>query len=445
MMTTIGINSLGRYALSLVLCYLEEHEGTSLLISCKRFARNILPMFRLKNKDWLLGLKKVQQHRHRFIEYPAQDQDVLLQRLNTRRLRKRILQRNNSGEEQCYELDKTTKQLAQLANNEQLWPAHLELLRFLTRADKKTGTSLLVSYPRSGNTLLRNLLERLSGIVTGSDNRPDRKLSKDLAIKHNLVGEGVTNCVHIVKTHYPERPGARVQGKRVVLLVRNPYDAIDSYWNLNLTNTHTETVTDDVYQKYQAAFDELAQNEMEVWIRFHRYWLEAPIPVLIVRFEDLISNMEDELLRIAQFLHMDPNRVRHACEHNSSSSTSQLGSYRPRTTGTKPFGKSLEKGRYSDDMIAQFHTIADGLPGWNDQTMLQYFGYDILTQDFPNNFLNQTAAPMVAGPVGGVDESMEVNTGYQIRTKDDKYGRSMKQWRLDRTNKDQDPFPTVQR
>ena len=432
-----GIQSLGRYPLSLILCYLQETEGTSLLITCKRFASNVLPSFRRKGNDFLSSLMKT-RHRHHFIEYPAQDPEVLLERLNTRRLRKRIFQ---SRTKLCYAYDKTTRELARSEPSQQ-WPASLELLRFLTGADKTVGTSLLVSYPRSGNTLLRNLLERLSGIVTGSDNRPNRKLSKDLATVHNLVGEGVTRQVRVVKTHYPERRGSRMNAQRAILLVRNPYDAIDSYWNLNLTNTHTETVTDDVYDIHQSTFEDLSKNEMKVWIQFHRFWLDAPIPVLVVRFEDLITDMQKEMCRIAAFVHMDPKRVRHACD---TPTTSQIGAYQPRSKGTRPYGKSLEKGRYSDEMIKAFHYIATQEPGRQDRTMLQYFGYDILEQDFPNNFLNRTVSCMSAKPVGGDELTMDINTGYELRALNDDYGRSMKQWRLDHTNNDRDPFPIVQR
>ena len=41
----------------------------------------------------------------------------------------------------------------------------------------REGVTLLSSYPRSGNTLLRTLLERITSSVTGSDTRPDRSLS----------------------------------------------------------------------------------------------------------------------------------------------------------------------------------------------------------------------------------------------------------------------------
>jgi hypothetical protein len=44
---------------------------------------------------------------------------------------------------------------------------------------------------RCGNTLLRRLMEQVTGIITGSDTRPDRTLSRSLA------AFGLQVCVHI--------------------------------------------------------------------------------------------------------------------------------------------------------------------------------------------------------------------------------------------------------
>jgi hypothetical protein len=47
----------------------------------------------------------------------------------------------------------------------------------------------------------------------------------------------------VVKTHWPERYGyRRFEAHRVVLLVRNPFDAIDSYFNMAFTNTHDRSL-----------------------------------------------------------------------------------------------------------------------------------------------------------------------------------------------------------
>lgn len=106
---------------------------------------------------------------------------------------------------------------------------------------------LLVSYPRCGNSYARKLLEGATGIVTGSDSRPNRPLAASL-IRFGYVGEGITDqSVWIVKSHFPERMGfIRFPVKRVILVVRNPFDAIESYFHMGMTNTHDKCLSSEV-------------------------------------------------------------------------------------------------------------------------------------------------------------------------------------------------------
>lgn len=53
-------------------------------------------------------------------------------------------------------------------------------------------TCILASYPRSGNTLLRAYLEKMMGLVTGSDCDIDKKLNKEL-LQMGLQGEGLVD------------------------------------------------------------------------------------------------------------------------------------------------------------------------------------------------------------------------------------------------------------
>ena len=96
-------------------------------------------------------------------------------------------------------------------------------------------------YPPSCNTVVRDLVERVTGVVTGSENRPSRHgpLERTFAVDHDLDGEGVTKRVRVTTSHFPERPGFACEKNGVVLLVRNAFDAVDSGWDLNMTNTHT--------------------------------------------------------------------------------------------------------------------------------------------------------------------------------------------------------------
>jgi hypothetical protein len=91
----------------------------------------------------------------------------------------------------------------------------------------------LASYPRSGNSFLRRVLEKWSGIITGTDSRPNRTLSSSL-LRCGFRGEGVADeSVWLVKTHYPERLGyVTFVANRAVLIIRNPFDAIESYFHM---------------------------------------------------------------------------------------------------------------------------------------------------------------------------------------------------------------------
>jgi hypothetical protein len=55
-----------------------------------------------------------------------------------------------------------------------------------------------------------------------------------------VQGEGVVDDRSwVIKTHWPERYGyRRFDVSRAILIVRNPFDAMDSYFNMAMTNTH---------------------------------------------------------------------------------------------------------------------------------------------------------------------------------------------------------------
>ena len=178
--------------------------------------------------------------------------------------------------------------------------------RFLA-GHERSKQAALVSYPRSGNSLLRALLEGCSGIVTGSDGFPYAPLSQDLAA-FGLAGEGVSDGrVWLVKSHWPERKGcAEVRVHAAVLLVRSPVDAIDSYWNMVLTRTHTQSVRDGEYARLAAEWREHVAREAGVWGAFHRHWLATTrTPLLAIRYEDLLDAQRraETLELVAAFLY----------------------------------------------------------------------------------------------------------------------------------------------
>lgn len=485
------MESLERYSLSIILSFLQETEGTCLLITKRRYVTQILPIFRCKpssnpledfltsrvNVDAQQKQKTKTKNRHRFRVIPVQDPTTLLARLNTKRLFRRgqrcwtgltcqeiaAVEWKRMRQQQQHDDDDTNKAATTRSS---WWRPPLELLRFLDDKDsemKRIQTTLLVSYPRSGNTLLRTLLERVTGYVTGSDTRPDRNLSRELAERHDLVGEGVTDSgsVRIIKSHWPERAGNAVyRARRVVLVVRNPYDAIDSYWNMNATCSHTHTLTAAVYERFREKFEGLVRNEIDVWARFHEYWIRrvADVPVLIVRYEDLIQDTAVAVKRVLHFIlrceslsHYWNSRIHHVT--GTASSVEQLGSYQPRSSGggggSTRIGKALRKGHLTPELIQYMHETSASYT----TDYLVDFGYDRIHHGFPENFngVDPDTTPATALPAhlltcadrnGG---SVRVNDdgSAALRPRDDPYGRGLQKWRYSVTNHDAEPLPTT--
>jgi hypothetical protein len=226
-------------------------------------------------------------------------------------------------------------------------PSACELLLF---SPCPRAVAVLASYPRSGNSLLRNLYERTTLRVTGSDMRGG-------LTKHDLVGEAATqtNCVQFVKTHFPERRGTPpFRVSRAVLLVRNPYDAMESYFNLMMTNTHDTSISDEQRKKHEKVFSDMALKEIQVWRDFHEYWLSQKIPLLVIRYEDLIRHTDKVIAKVIRFV-LEINDMRFfekridRCIREEQ--IERLGSYRPRSGG---IGKSLSK--YSPELLQQINT-----------------------------------------------------------------------------------------
>jgi hypothetical protein len=166
----------------------------------------------------------------------------------------------------------------------------------------------ITSYPRSGNTLLRTIIEKLTNTITGSDARIDRPLVKQL-LEMGMYGEGEMDSTHkvwCIKTHYPERTGkAKLHVKRAIILVRNPFDTIASNFHMLITGSHTESVPDsDILMggKYHELWKDWVLEEMMIWKQFHEHWRNIP-NTLTIRYEDLIEYRNIEIQRLAQFLY----------------------------------------------------------------------------------------------------------------------------------------------
>lgn len=120
----------------------------------------------------------------------------------------------------------------------------------------------LISFPGSGNTWIRQLLESASGICTGST-------MCDMSLRFaGFTGENINSgSVLVVKTHSSvpnwigdnklnQTPTGFYTFDSAILIIRNPLDALVSEWNrrvandFNIETVHLHAHTKEIEKKY---------------------------------------------------------------------------------------------------------------------------------------------------------------------------------------------------
>ncbi|BFZ18265.1 hypothetical protein BsWGS_21304 [Bradybaena similaris] len=199
----------------------------------------------------------------------------------------------------------------------------------------------LASFPGSGNTWVRYLIQEATGILTGSEYN-DTQLFEDA-----FPAEGNTSTSTIlVKTHGSDYR-TRQRYSRVILLVRHPKDAILSEFNLFLGGGHYSVAPEEAYEQHWRSFSEAHAS---AWYSFHKDWLSYKKPVLVVRYEDVLSNPETQVKRIAEFLQVPITSRGFDCGMNTSKRFIRNKSRPPLQLYSKRMATYLDK-LYNDTLI----------------------------------------------------------------------------------------------
>ncbi|XP_070580524.1 sialate:O-sulfotransferase 2-like [Ptychodera flava] len=165
----------------------------------------------------------------------------------------------------------------------------------------------LASFPGSGNTWIRHLLERATGIFTGSVYN-DRDL-----YKHGFKGESekYTNGKTLfIKTHIFDR-GHIEEFDAAILVIRNPYKAIVSEHNRKFGG-HTghasakKYIVGDEWVKF-------VMGKSRTWTNTAINWLQYSKRILVIYYEDLIEDHEREIRKILNFIELPENNGRLLC------------------------------------------------------------------------------------------------------------------------------------
>ncbi|GBP55733.1 WSCD family member AAEL009094 [Eumeta japonica] len=171
------------------------------------------------------------------------------------------------------------------------------------RSPPTSDVVALVSFPGSGNTWLRYLLQQITGIVTGS-------IYMDYGLRsHGFPAENVTDgSVLVVKTH--EAPPVEPDKfKAAVLLIRNPRDAILVDFN-RLHKGHIGTAPKAAFKikesnPRKSEWSRYVAGQARAWEVLHRLWLaKFRGPMHIVTYEGLVHDTRGTLKGLLAFLNV---------------------------------------------------------------------------------------------------------------------------------------------
>lgn len=268
--------------------------------------------------------------------------------------------------------------------------------------------AFLASYPRSGNTWARVLLYHALYAGPANAGAPTTRQIADRLPDLHVPGETEASLgahpgeLVIIKTHLPwspTHPHADEAGA-AILLIRHPRDVLLSCLNfhrvLETKVKDRRTGRDAALQPLDYARHFIAQGGDPVWMHEGfstwadnaRSWLAAPLPTLVVRYEDMLDDPASQLARMLEHLGQprDPATIERAVanagfEQMRALEIREKAGASAKNTFFGGTGKTLRKGIYFMDKArrgARLDTVAPGLDAAFDERFgdaMREFGY----------------------------------------------------------------------
>jgi len=155
----------------------------------------------------------------------------------------------------------------------------------------------LNSFPGSGNTWSRQLIEDTTGYYSGST------YSEGTMVQNGFLGEfdHPTSGTTIVVKNHGQNKMEYADG--IILVVRNPYNAIIADFNRQTSHSHTGN-TD--YSKFSGpVWDHFVSQHGSRWGNTHLWYpafaKKAEIPILVIYYEDLKEDVVPEMQKVLEF------------------------------------------------------------------------------------------------------------------------------------------------
>ncbi|XP_077870609.1 sialate:O-sulfotransferase 1-like [Saccoglossus kowalevskii] len=174
-------------------------------------------------------------------------------------------------------------------------------VKFGNWANGTRPTVWLISFPRSGNTWTRHLLEVATGIYTGTCyNTRIKKAGVDGKIISQYGQILVYKCHNILKTcNYG------------ILLIRNPYDSILSYYSF-LKSGMMGFLPLESYRN-STAWTKFARKKISGWRALMNQWDKAAYPFPVVHYEEQLKRPIPSVERMLNFMNITLTQERLQC------------------------------------------------------------------------------------------------------------------------------------
>jgi len=239
---------------------------------------------------------------------------------------------------------------------------------------------MLVSYPRSGNTWVRNIIAHILY---------DDLWNISLIDLNRLVPDiykGIPKYFHystprVIKSHQPfsfrhERTNCSLYQKNIYV-IRHPYDVLRSFYHYQL---HVWSDKWDIYHSI-AQFAHIWVNgsfRFGSWQEHVLSWyaMKDEIEVLFIKYEDLQQELESTILKIATFLGKSLNNAKVSEIIEKSSRAAMKTAEKLGTPVNRDFQFIRQQGNRLDpssdltpdlkQLIANHSRIAMDLFGYND-------------------------------------------------------------------------------
>jgi hypothetical protein len=246
--------------------------------------------------------------------------------------------------------------------------------------------TFVVSYPRSGNTWTRFLIANLVHTDKEVSFTNIEKLIPDTSSQSNRALK-TTPRPRIIKTHeyfdhrYP----------KIIYIVRDPRDVVLSYYDFQRKYMQI----DDGYPLGQYVDDFVSGKLISIgwgtWGENVASWMYTRGKrdnFLLLRYEDMMRDTSSELVRIAQFMGIDPtaDRLQRAIEHSSADRMRALEKLEEdKWVATKnrrkdiPFVRVAKSGGWRSGLPASCVQQIEN--AWGD--LMTTLGYEVVTARMP--------------------------------------------------------------